>query len=261
LTVAGPGRILGPRHFVRPRARDGRTITACGPLDPSAGAVKRELLLRLVGVVPDRRRQKLAQLGITKSRTSDLPVWILATLLAAAAAVATGAVATHSLSSDVAIGAASAMITVAGLLVAVLQWRAGLAEKALDALYQRIAFANQMRVKASEGLGSDDESEIARERPTDYRFFVFTEIDSLEYAAVRYRFGLGMTDLIADRAVDHFRRRCETSDQFWQTARECVTEGAYFEDTKAIVTKILDGLVHEAGQPTMAELSKTTTGA
>jgi hypothetical protein len=59
-------------------------------------------------------------LGITKSRTSDLPVWILATLLSVAAAVAAGAAATHSLSGD-AIGAASAMITVAGLLVALLQ--------------------------------------------------------------------------------------------------------------------------------------------
>lgn len=131
------------------------------------------------------------------------------------------------------------MITVAGLLVAVLQWRAGLAEKALDTLYKRIALANQMRLNVSEGLETDDESEIARERPDDYRFFVFTEIDSLEYAAVRYRFGLGMTDLIADRAVAHFRRRCEESDQFRQTAETCVDRGAYFDDTKNAVTNIL----------------------
>jgi hypothetical protein len=181
-------------------------------------------------------------------------------LLFVAAAVAIGAAATHSLSGTVAVGAATAVITVAGLLVAVLQWRAGLAEKALDALYTRIAFANEMSIKASEGLETDDDSEVARERPNAYRFFVFTEIDSLEYAAVRYRFGLGMTDLIADRAVSHFHRRCEASDQFSKIALECVEAGAYFPATKSIVMKILDNLDAREPQPlTMGEMTQTAT--
>jgi hypothetical protein len=224
--------------------------------------VSRESLVRLLGVVPNRRRQELAELGITKLWTSDLPIWILAGLLVVAAAVAAGAAATHSLSSEVAIAAATAVITVAGLLVAVLQWRAGLAEKALDALYHRIAAANQMRVNASQGLGTDDEWEISRQRPDDYRFFVFTEIDSLEYAAVRYRFGLGMTDLIADRAVRHFRRRCQASEPFFETARTCIKDGAYLPYTQEVVEKIFDSLEKpETEAPTMAQVVKTTTGA
>lgn len=164
---------------------------------------------------------------------------ILVGLLLVAVAVIASAAATDKLSSEIAVAAATAMITVAGLLVAVLQWRAGLAEKALDALYGRIALANKMRLKVSEGLGTDDDFEIARKRPDDYRFFVFTEIDSLEYAVVRYRFGLGMTDVIADRAVGHFRRRCDESEQFRNTARTCAADGAYFERTRAIVMNIL----------------------
>jgi hypothetical protein len=214
----------------------------------------RDALLRFLGVAPNRPRGELARLGVRKSRTSDLPVWLLACLLLATGAVAVVAAATHSLSTVVAIAAATAVITVAGLLVAVLQWRAGLAEKALDALYKRIASANQMRVNASEGLETNDETEIARERPNDYRFFVFTEIDSLEYVAVRYRFGLGMTDLIADRAVNHFRCRCEDSETFLETARECADSGAYFSDTKILVAKIIESLKARE-QPTMADVT------
>jgi len=181
----------------------------------------------------------LRKLGITKSRSADVPIWVLIALLVAAAGVLVGAAFTHSLSGDVAIAGATAVITVAGLLVAVLQWRAGLAEKALDALYQRITLANKMRLSASDAAESINEDEIARKEPDNYRFFVFTEIDSLEYAAVRYRFGLGMTDLIARRAVDHFMRRCEERT-FLETAHFCIDDGAYLDYTKKIVPKIFE---------------------
>jgi hypothetical protein len=207
-----------------------------------ASTPRRSGLRRLLGLAPNAKREELAELGIRRSRTSALPVWILAALLAAAAAVAVGTGATHSLSGDVAVGAATAFITVAGLLVAVLQWRAGLAEKAVDALYRRIALANEMRVKASDGLQTDDEAEIAGQRANDYRFYVFTELDSLEYAILRYRFGLGMSVLIAGRAVAHFRGRCEDSDVFLDTARACVNKGAYLDETKKIVPRILDSV-------------------
>jgi hypothetical protein len=185
-----------------------------------------------LGLALNIRRKELSQLGIRRSWTSDLPIWILVLLLASAAAVAivTGHI----------VGPATAFITVAGLLVAILQWRAGLAEKAVDALYQRIALANQMRLSASEGLTTDDEAAVARERANDYRFYVCTELDSLEYVVLRYRFGLGMSVLIAGRAVNHFRGRCRTSAVFCEEARERVEKGAYLDETKTIVEKIVD---------------------
>jgi hypothetical protein len=187
-----------------------------------------------------RARRELADLGIKRSRASDAPIWSLATLLTvAAAAGALGAV-TGSFSTDEAVALAAAVLTVAGLLVAVLQWRQGLAEKAFDALYQRIALANRMRLEAFQDAETQGDDEVARKHPELYRFFVFTEIDSLEYAARRYRFGLGLNADIVDRAVRHFRGRCDDSATFRTAAADCVESGAYFPDTKATVASILD---------------------
>jgi len=49
-----------------------------------------------------------------------------------------------------------------------------------------------MRLDAFKQGETDDEAEVARQHEERYRFYVFTEIDSLEYAARRYRFGLGL---------------------------------------------------------------------
>lgn len=205
--------------------------------EPDSGA-RPNRVARLFGLASHQSRQELKRLGITRIWTANVPVGILVGLLLLAPVVIAIAAATDKLSSELAVAAATAMITIAGLLVAVLQWRAGLAEKALDALYGRIALANEMRMKLADGLGIDDDVAIATKRPNEYRLFVFTEIDSLEYAAMRYRFGLGMTAVIADRAVDHFCQRCE-SEKFKEMARVCAREGAYFPDTKAMVKKIL----------------------
>jgi hypothetical protein len=187
----------------------------------------------------NRVRKELEQLGIKRSHASDAPVWILVSLLSVAAVAASIGAATRSLSAQAAVALSAVVVTVAGLLVALLQWRQGLAEKAFDALYQRIALANQMRLEAFKGLESDNEAEVARRRPELYRFFVFSEIDSLEYAARRYQFGLGLNADIVERAVRHFRSRC-ASETFRLVAAKCAEEGAYFEDTKNSVSSILD---------------------
>ena len=194
----------------------------------------------ILGVIAMRGslKKELEQLDIRRSHTSDVPVWILVTLLGVAAASATVGAVTRSLSGQTAVGLAAAVLTVAGLLVAVLQWRQGLSEKAFDALYRRIALANEMWLQAFQDLPSGDEREIARQRPEMYRFFVFTEIDSLEYAARRYRFGLGMNGDIVRRALRHFRSRC-CSETFCHAAEECAEKGAYFDETKKMVHSIV----------------------
>jgi hypothetical protein len=185
-----------------------------------------------------RLKDELEQLDIRRSPTSDAPVWILVTLLAVAAASATIGALTHELEPQTAVGLAAAVLTVAGLLVAVLQWRAGLSEKAFDALYERIRFSNNMWLEVCNEIA--DVEGLAGQPPQRYRFWVFTEIDSLEYAARRYRFGLGMNRDIVGRAVRHFESRCD-SELFCRTALEC-TDGkqAYFEDTKKMVHSIVD---------------------
>lgn len=190
-------------------------------------------------VVRGRLREALKQRGITRSPISNAPVWVLGTLLAVAVTSATIGAATHSLSTQTAVGLAAAVLTVAGLLVAVLQWRHGLSEKAFDALYDRIAMANKMWLDVLKDLESDTEEDAVAAPPELYRFFVFTEIDSLECAVQRYRFGLGMNEAIVNRAVRHFESRC-ASETFCRTAEDCVSpDSAYFDDTKTTVQKIV----------------------
>lgn len=197
---------------------------------------------RLFGAWAKRGRLKdeLEQLDIKRTHTSDLPVWILVTLLAVAAGSATIGALTHELDPQTAVGLAAAVLTVAGLLVAVLQWRAGLSEKAFDALYGRIKMANDMRLQAFKDMECESESEVEEKRPELYKFFVYTEIDSLEYSARRYRFGLGMNGDIVRRALRHFKARCD-SELFRRTAEECTDErSGYFPETKTLVHAIVN---------------------
>lgn len=186
------------------------------------------------------RQRRLSALEIRRSPTSDAPVWILVGLLAFAGVGAALAALTGSLTADSAVALAAVVVTVAGLLVALLQWRNGLAEKAFDALYERIAIANDMRLEVFEGLDRKSEPEVAAARPELYRFFVYTEIDSFEFAVRRYQFGLGLNADIVDRALRHFEFRCKDSETFRRVADECIDGGAYFDETKTAVEKILE---------------------
>jgi hypothetical protein len=100
-------------------------------------------------------RRELEQVGIRRSHASDAPVWILVSLLAIAAAAASIGAATRSLTAQAAVALSAVVVTVAGLLVALLQWRQGLAEKAFDALYERIALANKVRLEAFKDIKTD----------------------------------------------------------------------------------------------------------
>src|SRR4051812_31055232 len=73
----------------------------------------------------DRVRRQLEELGITRSHTSDLPVYILGVLLTTAVGVGLVAAVSGALDGNEAVAVAAVVITVAGLLVGLLQWRNG----------------------------------------------------------------------------------------------------------------------------------------
>jgi hypothetical protein len=185
------------------------------------------------------RKRRLRELQIRRSWTTNLPLWALVALLLGAVAVAVIAWRTDIFSTDVAAVAVTVFVGLAGVLVALVEWRAGLAEKALDALYARFALANEVRLEAGKGVAGGREAEIAAQQPERYAFYVFTEIDNLEYARVRYGGGLGMNDVIAYRAVRHFQRRCEMSEAFRAKASQCVDIGGYLEETPALVAELV----------------------
>jgi hypothetical protein len=217
-----------------PREED-EHVSAAADLRRRAGVEKR----RLPRLIPNRElRQQLETLGIRRSWTANLPLWTLSALLLVAAVVPLVAWLTGAFSAEIAATAVTVFVALAGLLVALVEWRAGLAEKALDALYARFELANRMRVEAAKGIDSGDEAEINKRHPDAYGFYVFTEIDSLEYAVVRYRHGLGMSDLVAHRAIRHFERRCEMSPTFRGRVATCADIGGYLDETPALVKAI-----------------------
>jgi hypothetical protein len=195
------------------------------------------------------RKRRLRELQIRRSWTTNLPLWMLVALLLGAVAVAVVAWRTDIFSTDVAAAAVTVFVALAGLLVALVEWRAGLAEKALDALYARFALANEVRLEAGKEVAGGNEEQIAKEQPDRYAFYVFTEIDSLEYARVRYGGGLGMNDVIAYRAVRHFKRRCESA-AFRATATDCIGIGGYLEETPALVRELVNRGAEKAARPT-----------
>jgi len=184
-----------------------------------------------------RVRRALARLGVEGSQALNLPVWILGVLLAIAFVAGLIGVLKASLSADGAVALVAVVLTLAGLLVALLQWRNGLAEKAFDALYARIALANKMRLEAFQGVETDEEALTQHEEL--YKFYVFTEIDSLEYALRRYRSGLGLRADIVERAVDHFRSRCK-SPTFRNTAKRVRTREPTSRTRRATVNTIVE---------------------
>ena len=149
---------------------------------------------------------------------------------------------------DVASQGTAAILTVGALGFGVWQWRLATAEKSLDTLYARIDLANQRRLDAQGRLREPGERR-GRELSADevglfFDYFVFTEIDNLEYATQKYVLGL-LRPTVADRAVTLFEERCR-KDDFRERAEELVLEGTYFPLTREVVPRIA-GRVRSAG--------------
>src|SRR5919205_1272109 len=150
--------------------------------------------------------------------------------------------AVHKLQVDVASQGTAAILTVGALGFGVWQWRLATAEKSLDTLYARIDLANQRRLDAQGRLRESGERrgrELSEgEMGLFFDYFVFTEIDNLEYATQKYVLGL-LRPAVADRAVTLFKERCP-DDDFRERAKELVKKGTYFSLTRELVPRIAD---------------------
>jgi hypothetical protein len=157
--------------------------------------------------------------------------------------------AAHHLQVDVASQGTAAILTVGALGFGVWQWRLATAEKSLDTLYARIDLANQRQLDAQGRLREPGERRgqelSADEVGLFFDYFVFTEIDNLEYATQKYVLGL-LRPTVADRAVTLFEERCRKKD-FRERAEKLVEDGTYFPLTRELVPRIA-GRVRPGGQ-------------
>ena len=187
-------------------------------------------------------RKRLAGYGLTAPSRFH-PVVVAAAIVGVAGTAALVSLsAAGALQVEVASQGTAAILTVGALGFGVWQWRLATAEKSLDTLYARIDLANQRRLDAQGRLRESGERR-GRELSEDegdlfFDYFVFTEIDNLEYATQKYVLGL-LRPAVADRAVTLFEERCR-KDDFRERAKELVKEGTYFDLTRKLVPKIAD---------------------
>ncbi len=132
------------------------------------------------------------------------------------------------------------------ILLGVWQWREQRMEVCLDRYFDRLELANKRRLehfaKLLEHRDVDaDRSSKDAQRAIEqfYLFYLFTEIDTLEYVARRYKLG-HMTTELADRAVRTFKNRCMQSPEFCVSAKTLTEETeAYPGDIMPVICEVL----------------------
>lgn len=124
--------------------------------------------------------------------------------------------------TDTVARAVTTTMTFVALSVAIWQWRNVRHENAIDTFYERLHLSNQMRLSAAEAAYAikDAEAQLADEQPKHLfvldgsasycelavNFYVYTELDNLEYAVHKYRHGYISHDM-ANRALHNFQAR------------------------------------------------------
>lgn len=136
--------------------------------------------------------------------------------------------------TDVAIASAG----LGALLVGYWQWRKARHEISMDKYYERLDIANRRQ----DGNHLDvhkmmraSTPEIAGET-SDVVFYIYAELDNLEYVIEKYRQGFMDPDQ-ACRGLRTFQLRC-WSEQFRLIARHRVTAGDYNPRTREVVEKV-----------------------
>jgi hypothetical protein len=154
-------------------------------------------------------RQTLKKFGFDAPRMKP---WMLRAMSVAGAVVGVAVILVGAASDKTTEGAAAAT-AVLFAIVGLWQWRSGRHEASLDRFYERLALANELVLEAYEsaararqaGPGDDLATKVAE---NVFRYYVYTEIDNLEYAIEKYRKGF-MDERLAFRALRSFQDRCK----------------------------------------------------
>ncbi len=142
--------------------------------------------------------------------------------------------------------AVAPLVTFVLIFLGLWQWGEQRQEVSLDRYFDRLELANKYRLEHFAKFLETDHANVGqvaedRQRALDqfYIFYLFTEIDTLEYVARRYRLGHVKPEL-AGRAVRTFENRCRQSPTFWVAANTLTAESkAYPLDIKPVICAIL----------------------
>jgi hypothetical protein len=152
--------------------------------------------------------------------------------------------------ADIASVAAS-LFTADAILVALWQWRAQRREVSLEAYFARLNVPNERRLAYyQQAFALSDvvgKQALANALEQYYIFYVYAELDNLEYAMTKYADG-SMSAELAERAVETFVSRCQQSNDFRKLARIAVTDSGYTTSFEAFVRELAERGIVE-GQP------------
>jgi hypothetical protein len=153
-------------------------------------------------------------------------------------------------------GVAASLLTADAILLAWWQWRAQRREVALEAYFARLDLPNQRRLAYYEqvlALGdAAGNAAVATALEQFYLFYVYAELDNLEYALTKYADG-DMSAGLAERAVQTFLSRCRQSADFRERAGQAVAASGYSATFEALVRDLLARCTAAGGAPAAGE--------
>jgi len=184
-----------------------------------------------------RRRGELRDLGFRVALEARLPP--LAAVVLPPAALAAALMTIDPLDPERVLGAAVGAVTLGGVLTGLWQWRQGRRETSLERFFERLDHTTMRRLEASRArvdAGTRSAAEYADELEA---FYVFAELDTLDYTLRRFEQGT-VSPRLAVRAIGLFQNRCSNRDGFASAAKHLVALGAYDDDFRQIVCRLID---------------------
>jgi hypothetical protein len=148
--------------------------------------------------------------------------------------------------TDTAAQVITAGVAIDAALLAAWQWNKSRKEAAIDHFYGRLNVANEVRLRAADC----DCDERGRKMLYD-DFYVFSELDNLEYAIYKYTNGCMKRELM-NRALAIFENRCLNIEGF-RGLVACYYRGASYCDQVMRVVEKLAGIPGDGVRPDTTE--------
>jgi hypothetical protein len=203
---------------------------------------------RLLGLRkgPESPRNQLHQYGFRRTRDARRRAWIVI-VMTGIIAFAAGAVlgdfpSLHQSEANI----ITAIIGLGALVLGFQQWCAARNEISLDKFYERLEVTNrrldeheEVRVFAGPWCKVESSQDQLDEDAIYHRtMYAYRELDNLEYAIAKYELGY-MSSENAFRSLRTFKARCNSSQEFYKLAWECVRANAGYDPiTQEVVRKV-----------------------
>lgn len=175
--------------------------------------------------------------GLRRSAEVRFGLWLAIAALVAVLVV----LAVVGADAQTILATAGLLLAAEGLVIGAWQWRSARYEAAIDRFYDRMKLTNDLRLQVGTAMYSIRDDPSLRTADTlQRRFYIFAELDNLEYAVHKYEQGY-MSGAMAERALATFRARCRNLSGFHDLVVWAHDAGvAYQPTTWEVVGRLTD---------------------